>query len=56
MSNGTLLNKLWDGGRPVPSTESLIKNVSYGKLVTYMNDRTSHQSVRQIRLTEIPGV
>ena len=26
--------------------------VSYGKLVTYTNDGTSRQSVRQIRLTE----
>ena len=33
-----------------------VDKVSYGKLVTYMNDGTSSQSVRQIRLTEIPGV
>ena len=32
----------------------LQKLVSYGKLVTYMNDRTSLRNVRQIRQTEYP--
>ena len=49
--------------RATPEMFTLYKNslllhklyhVSYGKLVTYMNDGTSLRSVRQIRRTEYP--
>ena len=37
-----------------PLAKILFNGISYGKLVTYMNDGTSIKSVRQIRRMEYP--